>query len=503
MNRILVNTGSNMLVLLVKLVLTFIMTPIFVHNLGNYDYGLWGMLAAVLGYMGLLDLGIKPAISRFSAKLKAEGDRTGLLEVYNTTLVYMFLMGTVLLTIFMVWAFIAPETISPEGADSGRYTLLLLILGAQLFIMFPGYVAESYMEGFQLYYLKNNITIVNSIIGSIVIYYFITPDNGLLMLAGAHAIASTIKYILLIIILSRPSYGAIRPNFSKFSITRLIEILIFGGKSLVQGIARRMEYATDSLLIGIMLGPATVPFYSIPSSLVRHISSVGMNLTHAFMPLFSDLSARKEQKKIVQIYFSASKYVIGVVMPIAAGVSVIGGPFIGLWIGDEFRQNVDLIIMFLIVFTCLPFFNPFYNRYLTAINKHGILARLSPVSAILNVVLSIVLINEMGILGAAIGSALPSFIFVPVYLKYTCSHLGIPVSSYIRNSILPVVLPVIIMMASLILIRIETGINDYGDLLFAIAIGIVVYCTTFLLFSLSKQERNFITQYVLLAVGGR
>ena len=133
-----------MLVLLVKLVLTFVMTPIFVHNLGNYDYGLWGMLAAVLGYMGLLDLGIKPAISRFSAKLKAEGDRAGLVEVYNTTLVYMFLMGTVLLTIFMLWAFLAPETISPEGADSGRYTLLLLILGAQLFIMFPGYVAESY-----------------------------------------------------------------------------------------------------------------------------------------------------------------------------------------------------------------------------------------------------------------------------------------------------------------------------------------------------------------------
>ena len=68
MKRILINTGSNVLVVFVKLVITLIMTPVLVHNLGNYDYGIWEIIIAVIGYMGLLDIGMKPAIARFAAK---------------------------------------------------------------------------------------------------------------------------------------------------------------------------------------------------------------------------------------------------------------------------------------------------------------------------------------------------------------------------------------------------------------------------------------------------
>ena len=93
---LLVNTGSNILVMIVKLVITFIMTPIFVHNLGEYDYGLWEMIGAVIGYMGILDLGLRPAISRYAAKHLAERDETALQAVYMSALVFMALVGLLL-----------------------------------------------------------------------------------------------------------------------------------------------------------------------------------------------------------------------------------------------------------------------------------------------------------------------------------------------------------------------------------------------------------------------
>src|SRR5690554_7401041 len=83
---LLVNTGSNVLVMFVKLVITFIMTPVFVHNLGKYDYGLWEMIGAVIGYMGILDLGLRPAISRYAARHLAEKDETALQSVYMSAL---------------------------------------------------------------------------------------------------------------------------------------------------------------------------------------------------------------------------------------------------------------------------------------------------------------------------------------------------------------------------------------------------------------------------------
>jgi O-antigen/teichoic acid export membrane protein len=95
MKRILVNTGSNVTVVVVKLVITFVMTPVFVHNLGNYDYGIWEIMTAVLGYMGLLDIGMKPAISRFSAKYLAEKNQGKLQELYSTSFLFLAIVGRI------------------------------------------------------------------------------------------------------------------------------------------------------------------------------------------------------------------------------------------------------------------------------------------------------------------------------------------------------------------------------------------------------------------------
>jgi len=494
LKSIFVNTGSNFLVLFIKLVITFVMTPIIIHSLGNYDYGLWEMLVAVVGYMGILDLGIKPAISRFSAKLKAENDRDGLLEVYNTALVYMLGVGVLLLVVFVAWALWLPDSIAPEGSPTKKYTILLLILGAQLLIMFPGYVAESFLEGFQLYYVKNIITIINSIIGSSVIYFIITPENGLLLLAGMNAVGTSIKYLLFFALLLRPNFGSMNIELKKFSIKRLKEILIFGGKSLIQGIGSRLEQATDSLVIGILLGPMMVPLYSVPANLTRYISAIGMNLTHVFMPLFSDLYARQQHEKIVQIYMNASKWVVAIIMPLAAGIAITGAPFISIWIGDEYGKNADGIIILLVIFISSPFLNPFYSRYLTAINEHGILAKLSPISAVINLTSSIFLVREFGIIGAAIGSVLPIFIFMPIYLKRSCHHLGISVLQYIRVCVVPSFLPVALMTSALALFRVQHGITNYMDLFYAVILGAGMYGILFWMMSLSDFEKNFIKQ---------
>ena len=156
---LLVNTGSNVLVMLVKLAITFVMTPIFVYNLGKYDYGLWEMVGAVVGYMGILDLGLRPAISRFAARHLAEKDEVALQSVYMSAFAFMALVGVLLFLFFFFWGFWFSGSVAPQGEPHQKYTLFLILIGAYLLISFPGYVAESYLEGFQKYYLKNNITI--------------------------------------------------------------------------------------------------------------------------------------------------------------------------------------------------------------------------------------------------------------------------------------------------------------------------------------------------------
>jgi len=494
LRTLLVNTGSNVLVMAVKIALTFIMTPLFVRNLGNYDYGLWEMVGAVLGYMGMLDLGIKPAISVYASRFRAQDDPAKLQAVYASTFIFMVVIGVLIAITLVCWGLFFSASMAPEGEQTVRYTLFMLILAGQMLIVFPGYVAESFLEGFQKYYIKNNITIVNSLLGALAFISFATPENSLVLLAAINGIGLGIKYVLFIILLARPTHGAIYFRAGSFSPVLLREMLGFSFKSFIQGLATRMESFTDTLVIGTFLGPALVPFYSIPQSLVRYIQTLGWTLSHAFMPLFSDLAARSRQEEIQNIYLVASKIVVGIVLALGTGVILLATPFLAVWIGPEYTAYSDYIVLLLVTFTVLPLMNPFSSRYLTAINRHGIFAKWMPVSAVANLLLSIILVGPYGLIGVAAASLIPSLFLQPVLLVYTCRQLDLTVGKYIKTSLAPLLLPLCVMGGLVGFIRLQYTLDSYLLIGGTVVAGAVLYISTFWYFSFTADERQFIVR---------
>lgn len=86
--RLLTNSSSNLLVMFLKIAITLVMTPIFVHNLGAYDYGVWEITLSVIGYMGILDLGMLPTMARFAAHHRARAEEEQLFQTFALCGVY-------------------------------------------------------------------------------------------------------------------------------------------------------------------------------------------------------------------------------------------------------------------------------------------------------------------------------------------------------------------------------------------------------------------------------
>jgi len=263
---------------------------------------------------------------------------------------------------------------------------------------------------------------------------------------------------------------------------------------MIQGVATRVENSTDALVVGLVLGPAIVPFYSVPASLVGYVRTIGQTLTHVFMPLFSSLYALNDEERIRRVYMSASKYAVGLIFPLLIGIMVVGGPFIGIWIDPKFIDKADMIVFVLSLYVALTLFDPFRGRYLTALGKHGIFAKLVPISALMNLVLSIVLIHTHGIVGVALGSLLTVFLFSPYYTIYTCRHLGIKPMYYLKYSVLPAILPSVSMGIAIFLYRAEYGIENYWQIAQIILIGMAVYIPLFAIIGLSREDRDFLVR---------
>jgi len=399
---VLQNTGSNALLFAVRVVLTFIMTPVLVHNLGNYDYGIWEVIAVVVGYMGMLDIGIVNASSRYAANYKATNDQESLNKVYSTALSFMAAVSVIVFTIMLLWSHLKPEVLAPDPSDAAKYSFLIIIIGIRLLFSFPGQIAEGFLEGFQKYRLKNNITLVNSIIGNLIILYFITPENGLILLAMVNALGLSIKYIIYILLLRSPIHGGLRYGRRYFCKSTLVDIATFGFKSFIQGISSNVIEGSDKIIIAYILGPTVIVYFAISANLTQYISNIRMMLSHAFMPLFTQFHANEDIESTHAWFFTGSKMIVALLLVLTFGVFLLGKEFIAVWIGPEYAKEGAWVLYILTTYHITRSMNPFSVRYLTAINKHGHLATLTTAEAIANIIISIVLIQYMGIEGAAL-----------------------------------------------------------------------------------------------------
>ncbi|RCU45156.1 polysaccharide biosynthesis protein [Corallincola holothuriorum] len=486
---------SNVGILLIKLCITFVMTPIVVRSLGNYDYGIWEIIGSVLGYMGMLDLGLKPTISRFAARYNAQNDKENMVTVYSTSLLFMLSVGVFLSVIFLFWALFFPGSIAAPESDHARYALLLLILGAQLLVVFPGYVAVSFLEGLQHYHVMNKVMLVNSLIGAAVIYSVITPENGLIALALINAIGTMTKFLIYFWLLSRPKYGQIKFSPSHCKLETLRELLGFGIKSFIQGAATRISHNADNFVIAAFMGPATIIFYALPASLIRHIRMLTMSITHAFLPLFSDLQARDDNEKSQQYYLTASRYVVAIVLMLSVCSAGLGPDFISVWIGPEYREPARYILYLLLANVMLQLLNPLASRYLTALGEHGILAKLAVWSASISLCLSLVLVNIWGLEGVALAAAIPTVFIQWRILGKTCEQLELSRSSYVRMVILPHLWPVLGAAGMIYFIHSIWAFDSFANIVITGAIGSVAYIAIMVCF-LPSQDRQMMVNLI-------
>src|SRR5206468_11569134 len=73
-SRIARSVVLNWIALAISVGIAFFLSPFVIHRLGNLAYGLWTLVISMTGYMSLLDLGLRGAVTRFVSKYYARGE---------------------------------------------------------------------------------------------------------------------------------------------------------------------------------------------------------------------------------------------------------------------------------------------------------------------------------------------------------------------------------------------------------------------------------------------
>lgn len=414
-----VNAISNWASLFVQIAVGLFLTPFIISHLGKSGYGIWVLVGSFTGYYGLLNLGVKSAVTRYIARYSAQNDTKNLNEVINTALL-MFCI-TCFLAIVISFLIAGPLArffkVAPEHFREFKY--VVWVLGISTGLSFPCGVFSTMITARERYVALNVVNIAAALLRAGLMVVILLSGHGLAGIACS-ALAATVVSTVSFIVLSRRIVPEFKFQLSNANLATFRMILVFGGFTTIIAIGDILRLKIDSVVIGRMIGIDEVGIYGVAALFVGYMLALVTSGTSVLTPRFAALDGADNHQELRNIFLRSLSVSSFIACGIAVPAVLFGRSFLFLYVGSGFEAAGPVLILlatsYAFALSQAPGIGAMY-----ALNKHRFYAAATITEAVTNVLLSIMLAPRYGILGVALGTAIPmisvKFFVQPVYVS--------------------------------------------------------------------------------------
>ena len=416
----LINALSNYVPLTLNIVTGLFLTPFIIGHLGKYGYGIWTLTLTLVGYYGLINLGVESAVNRYVAFHKGRGDQNALNQTASTAIVMFCLTGTIVAVISLTTAEVIVGFFKIDPGQIKEFSTLIKIVGIAIALSFPDEALKAILRGHEKYVLTNIATVTNIIVRTLAVVLLLEGGKGLVGVGIATVLGYSTSLIFntLNVLNNLPR---LRISLKLASFSFLTELITFGGITTIIILADHLRMNIDNLVIGKFLGMGEVGVYGLAFVIIRYTISLVTSAMNVLTPRFAVLYGEQNSEAIKKLFGISSSISSFLAFGCGLGLIAYGAPFIKLWVGEEFQASVNIIYVLFVPFTVALAQNPGIPL-LYAIKKHHFFATVTFIEGLANFILSIILVKNYGIVGVALGTAIPMLIvkiFIqPIYISY-------------------------------------------------------------------------------------
>ena len=439
-------------------------TPVVVRGLDKQLYGVWSFLNGLLTYTDLLYLGLGAALIKYVAHHLAHRDDAAVNRLGSVVLSIYTVIGLLCLVAAVLVAPLVPrmfaQPLDPASATATTYTCVLL--GARVLALFIGSVFAGVLVGADRTDVARVVPIVFTALRFLAIPIFVTGPNPLLALALVVTVSAVIECVVMArlvrVVLSRFKTRWVWPHAPELRV-----LYGFGLQSFFVLTAVKLISYTDTTVIGVTLGAASVALYALPLQLIEY-GRIGVNgIVGVLLPRLSALYAKGDTNRLGEAYLAAALVTCLIAAFLNVNIVFLGVPFLSLWVGPAFGEPTRWVLIFLAAASVLQALStqvplPFYQ----AMHLLRFPAVVLVVEGFANLGLSVAWAPRFGITGVALATALPalaiSFLALP---RHLCRHLEIPYSRLFRRTLLPVLLSIVTHSATFLLLNYLAQTTSY------------------------------------------
>jgi O-antigen/teichoic acid export membrane protein len=427
--RLMRNVFSNWSSFLFTAAVAFFLSPFVVKSLGDSAYGAWVLLGSLVGYMGLLDFGVRGAVTRYIAKFYAEEDDHQASRLATSAFIIFCVSGliAVLLAVVLAVAVVPAFQIPPYLISDAK--IVVVLGGATVATSLINGVFEGIIVGRQRFDYTSGITIAAESLRALLVVLVLSAGHGLVALAIIQLVIASMRVVAAYVI-GRKLYPELRITSQNWDPGAFRLIFSFSIYTTLLAASGRIINFTDSLVISAYLPVSLLTLFAIASNLTIYARSIISGVSFTFTPLTSALQAKGEHLELQRVVLKGARFSTLVILPIIVTFILRGSSFIGLWMGPQYGPPSGAVLRILALALWAEGGHSIVVSTMFGINRHKGLVPFFLIEAIVNLGLSIWLVQRIGIIGVAWGTVAPRLVMSllggPWYLRRTLG-VGIPI----------------------------------------------------------------------------
>ena len=480
---------------IIHIAVNIIYVPLLLKYIGQSEYGLYQVVGSVISYFSVMESSLSAGVLKFYCEYKAKNDDEGMENtlaiskyVYNIASLIVAAVG--IFGLGFVYFFYKSSFTRSELIES---ELMLSLLIVNLIVSLKNYIYVAVISGNEKYAFSKTLSIISQLIQPLAVVLIIRRIP--------YAVVIVIVQLIINIVVA-----FIRKTYSKRVLKakvvlheknkKFIKTLIgFSSQILLAVIADQIFWKTDQVLIGRIYGTTLVAVYAVGAQIYLNYSPIGVAVAGVFMPQVSRIYLLENRNEVVSALFvKVGRIAAYILLLVLTGYVLLGKEFIFIWVGESYEISYYIALVVMIPFS-IDLMQHLALTILQVYNKYFFRGVMYFVVALMNIGLTIILLQKLGIVGAAIATGISMFIGNGIIMNIYYSKIGINIKLFWKE-ILPIIVSALIcMIISYPITRIDVQ-SLLGNFLIHGVCYVILYSAVMFVFVFNEYERDLVHEIV-------
>lgn len=492
-NQLKAGVVLNYVVIFLNTVVGLLYTPYMLRMMGQSEYGLYSLVASVIAYLTVLDLGFGNAIVRYTAKFRAEKKTEEQYEMFGMFFLLYLVIGIIAFGIGLGLYFNVDTLFgnTMTAVELGRARIMMILLVANLAFTFPMSIWGSIIQAYEDFVFQKSLNIFRIILNTAVMICLLHFGYKAVAMVVVQTIFNVLTLVVNFIYCRRKLNIHIYFRFKHFHWGFLKEVAIYSFWIFLNAIMDRVYWSTGQFVLGAMVGTAAVAVFAIAIQLEGMYMQFSTAISSVFLPKVTAMVAtNRSRKEISDLFIRTGRIQYIVLAYILSGFIIFGRQFIELWAGAGYSDAYIISLLFFIPLT-VPLIQNLGITILQARNEMKFRSVLYIIIALVSLAMQIVLTRYFGGIGCAMGVSgalvVGQILIMNVYYR---RRQDLDIKTFWKEISKMSIIPIVLIFSSMLVIRHFFALDSWGKLILGIAAFSLVYIPLFFRFSMTDEERN-------------